>query len=227
MLPRVRILVVEDEAPVRHFLERGLREQGYAVDSTGDGDDALRLARTHAYDVVVLDVMLPGRDGLDVVRTLRADQDPTPVILLTARDAVEDLVAGLDAGANDYIAKPFAFAELLARLRALLRRGSPAASVLQVGSLRIDLAARTVEREGTKIDLTAREYSLLEYLARHAGHVVTRTMIAEHVWDTRYDTYSNVIDVYIRYLRRKIDDPFETRLIHTRRGVGYVLGEGR
>jgi len=227
MLRRVRILVVEDEAPVRHFLERGLREQGYAVDSTADGDDGLRLARAHAYDVAIFDVMLPGRDGLDVVRELRAGEDATPVILLTARDAVEDLVAGLDAGANDYIAKPFAFAELLARLRALLRRGSPAASVLQVGSLRIDLAARAVEREGVKIELTAREYSLLEYLARHAGHVVTRTMIAEHVWDTRYDTYSNVIDVYIRYLRRKIDDPFETRLIHTRRGVGYVLGEGR
>jgi DNA-binding response OmpR family regulator len=224
MLARVRILVVEDEAPVRSFLERGLREQGYVVESTGNGDDALERARAGRYDVVILDVMLPGRDGLEVVRALREVGDATPVILLTARDAVEDLVAGLDAGASDYIAKPFAFAELLARLRALLRRGSPAARVLEVGGLRIDLATRAVEREGVKIDLTAREYALLEYLARHAGHVVTRTMIAEHVWDTRYDTYSNVIDVYIRYLRRKIDDPFDTPLIHTRRGVGYLLG---
>lgn len=224
MLARVRILVVEDETPVRSFLERGLREQGYAVDSTGNGDEALRKALASRYDVLILDVMLPGRDGLQVVRALREAGDATPVILLTARDAVEDLVAGLDAGANDYIAKPFAFAELLARLRAQLRRGSPTASVLEVGSLRIDLASRGVEREGVKIDLTAREYALLEYLARHAGHVVTRTMVAEHVWDTRYDTYSNVIDVYIRYLRRKIDDPFDTPLIHTRRGVGYLLG---
>jgi heavy metal response regulator len=223
----VRILVVEDERALRSFLVRGLRESGYTVDSTGDGKDGLRLARAHRYDAILLDVMLPGCDGLSVVRALREEDDATPVVLLTARDEVDDVVGGLDAGANDYVAKPFAFAELLARLRALLRRGTPTANVLEIGTLRIDLASRTVEREGQEIELTSREYSLLEYLARHAGQVVTRTMIAEHVWDTRYDTYSNVIDVYIRYLRRKIDDPFQTKLIQTRRGVGYVLGTGR
>jgi DNA-binding response OmpR family regulator len=227
MFPAVRILVVEDERALRSFLVRGLREAGYAVDATEDGDDALRLVRANPYDAVVLDVMLRGRDGLSVLAKLREEGDATPVVLLTARQELEDVVTGLDAGADDYIGKPFAFAELLARLRALLRRGTPAARVIQVGTLHIDLASRTVEREGVAIDLTAREYALLEYLARHAGQVVTRTMIAEHVWDTRYDTYSNVIDVYIRYLRRKLDDPFDTKLIHTRRGVGYVLGAER
>ena len=175
------------------------------------------------FDLVVLDVMLPKRDGLQVLKALRAGRMQGPVLLLTARDGVADKVAGLDAGADDYLVKPFAFAELLARVRVLLRRGSPQTSVIQVGDLVIDVASRSVERAGQPIELTSKEFALLEYMARHAGEVVTRTMISEHVWDINFDTLSNVIDVYIRYLRRKIDDPFEAKLIQTRRGVGYVL----
>jgi len=219
----VRVLVVEDEPRVRSFLRRGLVEAGLAVDAVAEGQAALELALANPYDAIVLDLMLPGKDGLEVLRELRSRRCATPVLVLTARDAVEDKVRGLDAGADDYLPKPFAFAELLARVRALLRRGSPQTSVLSVGDLRIDLAARSAERAGRPLELTAKEFALLEYLARHAGEVVTRTMIAQHVWDIDFDTFSNVIDVYIRYLRRKVDDPFETKLIQTRRGVGYVL----
>jgi heavy metal response regulator len=219
----VRILVVEDEARVRSFVRRGLSEAGMAVDAVADGDAALERALVTPYDAIVLDLGLPGRDGLQVLKQLRDRGCRAPVLVLTARDAVEDRVRGLDEGADDYLVKPFAFAELLARLRALLRRGAPDATVLRVGDLSVDLATRSVERAGRRIELTAREFALLEYLARHAGEVVTRTMIAEHVWNIDFDTFSNVIDVYIRYLRRKIDDPFETKLIQTRRGVGYVL----
>ena len=215
--------MVEDQARVRSFLRRGLTEAGMAVDLAEDGDRALALASTTAYDAIVLDLGLPRRDGFDVLRELRERGCASPVLVLTARDAVEDRVRGLDGGADDYLVKPFAFAELLARLRALLRRGSPQSSLLKVGDLALDTAARTAERAGHPLDLTAKEFALLEYLARHAGEVVTRTMIAEHVWNLDFDTFSNVIDVYIRYLRRKIDDPFETKLIHTRRGIGYVL----
>ncbi len=220
----MRILVVEDERALRSFLERGLREAGYAVDAAADGAIGLRLARAHAYDALILDLMLPEREGLEVVGALRREGHSVPVLILTARDELEDRIQGLDAGADDYVVKPFEFAELLARLRALLRRGTPATTSLEVGDLCIDLAAHKVVRAGRTIELTGREFALLEYLARHAGQIVTRTMIAEHVWDTRYDTFSNVIDVYIRYLRRKIDDPHPTKLIQTRRGVGYVLG---
>ena len=171
----------------------------------------------------MLDLTLPGKDGFEVLRELRAAGSSTPVLILTARDAVADRVRGLDGGADDYLVKPFAFAEFLARVRALLRRGSAQTSVIEVGDLSIDLASRTVERAGQRIELTAKEFALLEYLARHVGEVVTRTMISEHVWDINFDTFSNVIDVYIRYLRRKIDDPFGVKLIQTRRGVGYVL----
>ena len=219
----MRVLVVEDEPRVRSFLRRGLVEAGLAVDAVAEGQAALELALANPYDAIVLDLMLPGKDGLEVLRELRSRRCATPVLVLTARDAVEDKVRGLDAGADDYLPKPFAFAELLARVRALLRRGSPQTSVLSVGDLRIDLAARSAERAGRPLELTAKEFALLEYLARHAGEVVTRTMIAQHVWDIDFDTFSNVIDVYIRYLRRKVDDPFETKLIQTRRGVGYVL----
>jgi heavy metal response regulator len=222
----VRILVVEDEARVRSFVRRGFAEAGMAVDVAADGDEALERALSTDYDAIVLDLGLPGRDGLEVLRELRARGCAAPVLILTARDAVEDRVRGLDGGADDYLVKPFAFAELLARVRALLRRGTPQTRVIRVGDLRIDVAARKAERAGRPLDLTAKEFALLEYLARHAGEVVTRTMIAEHVWSLDFDTFSNVIDVYIRYLRRKIDDPFETKLIQTRRGVGYVLQPG-
>lgn len=219
----VRLLVVEDESRVRSFLERGLKEAGFSVDSAADGEAGLRLALLNPYDVVVLDLMLPRLDGLGLIRELRSAGRATPVLVLSARDEVGDRVRGLDAGADDYLSKPFAFAELLARLRALLRRGTARASLIEVGDLRVDLVARTVERAGQRVELTAKEYALLEFLARHAGEVVTRTMIAEHVWDMNFESFSNVIDVYIRYLRRKIDEPFELPLIHTRRGIGYVL----
>jgi heavy metal response regulator len=222
----MRILVVEDEARVRSFLRRGFCEATMAVDEASDGEEALAAAATGNYDAIVLDLMLPGRDGFEVLRELRASGCTAPVLVLTARNAVEDRVRGLDGGADDYLVKPFAFAELLARVRALLRRGSTGPSVIRVGDLEVDVARRTAARAGRALDLTAREFALLEYLARHEGEVVTRTMIAEHVWKLDFDTFSNVIDVYIRYLRRKIDDPFEEKLIHTRRGVGYVLQPG-
>jgi two-component system, OmpR family, copper resistance phosphate regulon response regulator CusR len=219
----MRVLVVEDEARVRSFVKRGLREAGFAVDDTESGEEGLQLALMHTYDAVVLDLMLPGRSGLEIVAELRRSGCATPVLILTAREGVQDRVRGLDAGADDYLPKPFAFEELLARLRALMRRGTAQASVIEIADLRVDLLARKVQRQGVKIDLTQKEFALLEYLARHSGQVVTRTMIAEHVWDMNFDSFTNVIDVYIRYLRRKIDDPFEPKLIHTRRGVGYVL----
>lgn len=219
----VRLLVVEDESRVRTFVERGLQEAGFSVDTASDGEAGLRLALVHPYDAVVLDLMLPRLDGLGLIRELRSAGRATPVLVLSARDEVGDRVRGLDAGADDYLSKPFAFAELLARLRALLRRGTARTSLIEVADLRVDLVARTVERAGRRVELTAKEYALLEFLARHAGEVVTRTMIAEHVWDMNFESFSNVIDVYIRYLRRKIDESFEPRLIHTRRGIGYVL----
>ena len=219
----MRVLLVEDEARVRSFIKRGLIEAGLALDEAADGDRALEIAFEADYDAIVLDLTLPGLDGLEVLRRLRGEGCATPVLILTARDSIDDRVRGLDAGADDYLVKPFAFAELLARLRALMRRGTSLSSVISVGDLTIDLASRKVDRAGIQIDLTSKEFALLEYLARRAGQVVTRTMISEHVWDINFDTLSNVIDVYIRYLRRKIDDPFDEKLIHTRRGVGYVL----
>src|SRR5712692_5456443 len=213
----MRILVVEDERKVAGFIRQGLEEEGHAVEVAGDGATALDLLLgAPPWDLVVLDVMLPKRDGLDVLKTLRGRGLTTPVLVLTARDAVADKVAGLDLGADDYLTKPFAFEEFLARVRALLRRGDgQRAAVLRLDDLSVEPATRRAARSTRRIELTAREYSLLDYFMRHAGRVLTRPMIAEHVWGLDFDAESNIIDVYIGYLRRKIDGPGEARLLHT------------
>jgi len=220
----VRILLVEDEARVAGFIARGLREQTYAVDRAADGEEAVYLAAVNDYDLIVLDVMLPKKDGYAVCRELRAAGLRAPILMLTARDAVDDRVAGLDAGADDYLVKPFDFKELLARLRALLRRsGPPRPAVAQVADLKLDTASHAVERGGRRVSLTAKEYALLEFLVLHEGRVVGREQIAQHVWDEAFDPLSNVIDVYVKRLRAKVDAGFRPRLIHTRRGEGYIL----
>jgi heavy metal response regulator len=220
----MRILLVEDDRKVASFIRKGLAEEGYAVDVAPDGEMGLAMGLDRLHDVIVLDVMLPQKPGFQVLRELRQAKVATPVLLLTARDAVEDKVQGLDAGADDYLTKPFAFAELLARVRALLRRGKAAqAPVLQAADLVLDPATRTVKRGAEAIPLTNREFALLEYFLRNPGRVLTRTMIAEHVWDYSFDAGTNVIDVYVNYLRKKIDAGREPKLIHTVRGVGYVL----
>jgi heavy metal response regulator len=222
----MRILLVEDDRKVASFIRKGLEEEGHAVDLAPDGETGLAMGLDRLHDVIVLDVMLPGKPGFQVVRELRQAKVTTPVLLLTARDAVEDKVQGLDAGADDYLTKPFAFAELLARVRALLRRRTEATSpLLQVADLALDPATRTAKRGGAPVPLTNREFALLEYLMRNAGRVLTRTTIAEHVWDYSFDSTTNVIDVYVNYLRKKIDVGREPKLIHTVRGVGYVLKE--
>ena len=220
----MRILLVEDDRKVASFIQNGLAEEGYAVDLAADGEMGLAMGLDRLHDVIVLDVMLPGNPGFQVLRELRQAHVETPVLLLTARDTVEDKVRGLDAGADDYLTKPFAFAELLARVRALLRRRTTErAPLLQVEDLVLDPATRAVKRGGEAIPLTNREFSLLEYLMRNAGRVLTRTAIAEHVWDYSFDSETNVIDVYVNYLRKKIDTGRDRKLIHTVRGVGYVL----
>jgi two-component system copper resistance phosphate regulon response regulator CusR len=220
----MRILLVEDDPRIARFVAQALREQTYAVDATADGDDALFKASVNDYDAVILDVMIEGRDGFEVCRELRASGSAVPVIMLTARDAVPDRIAGLDSGADDYLTKPFEVAELLARLRALLRRGRAVRPALvNVADLRIDTRAHAVTRAGRRVELTAKEYALLEYLARERGRVLTRAEIAEHVWDENFDPLSNLIDVNINRLRRKVDDGFAAPLIHTRRGEGYML----
>jgi len=220
----MRILVVEDEPKVASFVRRSLEAEHHAVDVATDGEAALERALGGAYDLVVLDVMLPKRDGMAVVRELRAHGQTVPVLLLTARAGVSDKVSGLDVGADDYLTKPFAVEELLARVRALLRRGSSAAApTLTLADLSLDPLTRVVTRAGRRIDLTAREYALLEFLLRNRGRVMSRALIAQHVWGVDFDTFTNVIDVYVNYLRRKIDADFEPKLLHTIRGVGYVL----
>ena len=220
----MRILVVEDDSRIARFVSKGLQEQAYAVDVADNGDEALYKAAINDYDAVVLDVMIPGRDGFEVCRELRASGSIVPVIMLTARDEVKDRITGLDSGADDYLTKPFEVAELLARLRAVLRRGHVLRPpTIEIADLIIDTGGRTVTRSGRDIALTAKEYALLEYLARESGRVVSRSEIAEHVWDETYDPASNLIDVHINRLRRKIEDGFKTVLIHTRRGAGYVL----
>jgi two-component system, OmpR family, response regulator len=220
----MRILLVEDELKMARALRRGLEQEGYAVDMSADGDDALSRAVEFEYDVIVLDVMLPGRDGFSVCRELRGRGRWAPVLMLTARDAVEDRIRGLDAGADDYLVKPFAFGELLARLRALVRRGaSERPPVIAVGDVALDPAAHTVTRDGRPVELSPREFSLLEFLMRHPGEVVGRTRILEQVWDVNYEGFSNVVDVYVGYLRRKLEQPFGRPLIRTVRGVGYAV----
>lgn len=221
----MRVLVVEDESSIARFICQGLREAGYAVDVASDGQEGLNYALAVPYDVLILDILLPKMDGLRLLRELRERGVRTPILLLTARDTVEDRVQGLDSGADDYLVKPFAFPELLARVRALLRR-PPLQSdpILRVGDLEMDTARREVRRAGRRIDLSPREFALLEYLMRHPNRVLTRTQIAEHIWDFDFFTESNVVDVYIGYLRRKIDRGFDRPLIHTVRGVGYQIG---
>ncbi len=221
----MRILLVEDEPRMSGFIARGLREQAYAVDVAPDGESALERAASNDYDAVILDVMLPGISGIDVARRLRADGSDAPILMLTARDAIADRIAGLDGGADDYLIKPFDFGELLARLRALLRRkGEVQPGMLTVADLTLDTAKQDVRRAGKRIELTAKEYALLEFLARRAGAVVGRAEISEHVWDETYEPFSNTIEVYIKRLRRKIDDGHAVPLIQTRRGAGYSLG---
>lgn len=224
----MRILLVEDEPDAARMLAKGLREHAYAVDVAADGDAAVYQSSITDYDAVVLDVMLPGASGLQVCRELRRRGSPVPVLMLTARDAVEDRIAGLDSGADDYLPKPYDFGELLARLRAVIRRGArpPVPEIINVGDLQLNTASRQVQLSNRPLSLTAREYALLEYLAHHAGSVVSRADIAEHVWDEHYDPLSNVIDVYVQRLRRKVDIPGQESLIRTRRGEGYQLRTG-
>ena len=219
----MRILVVEDEKKVASFIKKGLQQEGHAVDSVHDGVEAVRMATEFEYDLMVLDLMLPQKPGLEVLKTVRWKRPLLPVLVLTAKGALEDKVAGLDAGADDYLIKPFAFAELSARIRALLRRGSQESSTLRVADLEMDIATRKVRRGGQPVDLKLKEYALLEFLMRNAHRPVTRTMIVEHVWDIHFDSVSNVVDVHINSLRNKIDKGFSRTLIHTVRGVGYVL----
>jgi heavy metal response regulator len=223
----VRILLVEDEPNAARMLAKGLGEQTYAVDVVGDGDKALELAGANDYDLILLDVMLPRKDGFAVCRELRRAGYATPVLMLTARDSVEHRISGLDCGADDYLIKPFDFRELLARMRALLRRG-PALrpEIIQVADLSIDTRAREVYRGARRVELTAKEYALIEYLARRSGQIVGRHEIAEHVWDQNFDPLSNLIEVYVLRLRRKIDEGYKVKLLHTRRGLGYVLRPG-
>ncbi len=223
----MRILVVEDEKKVSSFIKKGLEEESYAVDVAGDGEDGLYMAETYDYDLVILDLMLPKMDGLDVLSSMRSKKIQTPVIILTARSGVGDRVEGLNRGADDYLPKPFAFTELLARVKALLRRSAASrAQKLEAADLVLDPLTRSVTRSGQRVELTAKEYALLEYFLCNKGKPLTRTLISEHVWDINFDSMTNVVDVYVNHLRNKIDKDFEPKLIHTIRGVGYVLKEG-
>ena len=222
----MRILLVEDEPDVAGFIKQGLKQENFAVDVAGDGESALHMAELNPYDLLILDIGLPGKDGISVCRELRNRRRGVPIIMLTARCEVGDRIKGLDSGADDYLGKPFAFDELMARIRALLRRGrTDKSSVLKVADLELDQLRHTVRRAGKTIELTRKEYALLEYLMINVNLVLTRTMISEHIWDANFDSETNVIDVYINYLRRKIDHGRKRSLIRTIRGVGYTLGE--
>jgi len=222
----MRILLVEDDQKVAAFLKKGLKEEQYAVDVSNDGEDALFQSQVNNYDLIILDVMLPKKNGFILCREIRAEGNLTPILILTARDQVEDKVKGLQEGADDYLTKPFAFEELLARIQALLRRTQNyKTKTLQVGELELDPVSRKVTRNGKTITLTGKEYALLEYLMRNKGRVITQSMIIDHVWDMNFDGLSNVVNVYINHLREKIDKEFATRYIHTIRGVGYKIDE--
>jgi heavy metal response regulator len=220
----MRILIVEDEKKVAAFIKKGLEEETYAADVASDGEEGLHLGEQNPYDLIILDLMLPKINGLDILSHLRAKKIETPILLLTAKDSVEDKVEGLNHGADDYLTKPFAFSELLARIRVLLRRGkAETKTTLKIADLTLDLVSHKVNRGNEEIELTGKEYSLLEYFMRNQEKVLTRTMIAEHVWDYNFDTFTNVIDVYVNHLRKKIDKNFPAKLLHTLRGVGYVM----
>ena len=220
----MKILVVEDEKKVASFIKRGLEEEKYEVVTIHDGEEGLNTASEKSFDLIILDVMLPKMDGVTIMKELRARKVLTPVLMLTAKGEVDDIVAGLDSGSDDYLTKPFAFAELLARVRALLRRSElDRGAEIRFADLRLDPVTHKVWRAEKEIDLTAKEYALLEYLVRNPNQVLTRTMIAEHVWDYTFDSFTNIIDVYVNYLRKKIDRDFTTKLVHTVRGVGYML----
>ena len=220
----MHVLIVEDEKKTSAYLRKGLSENGFVVDCVTDGEDALSVLKTAHYDVVILDILLPGRDGWSILQAIRAGRNQVPVLFLTARDSVQDRVKGFELGADDYLIKPFAFSELLARVRSILRRGPiRQPEVIQVADLEIDLIRHKVLRKGKGIDLTAKEFLLLSLLARRTGEVLSRTVIAEQLWDINFESDTNIVDVAIRRLRVKIDDPFDNKLIHTLRGVGYVL----
>jgi heavy metal response regulator len=221
----MRLLLIEDEEKVARFIVKGLEAERFAVDVALEGDKGLELAQTYSYDLIILDLMLPGLSGTDVLRSVRQGNERVPVLILTARDALSDKVQHFEIGADDYLTKPFAFAELLVRVKALLRRGAVSrANLLRVADLEIDRLTQQVRRGGRKIELTGKEYALLEYLMTNAGRVLSRTMIIEHVWDLSFEGATNIVDVYVRHLRNKIDEPFERKLIRTVRGVGYAIG---
>ncbi len=220
----MRILLIEDEKKVANFIERGLKEEYYAVDVAYDGENGIYMAEVNEYDLIILDIVLPIKDGISICKELRGKKINVPVLMLTVKDGVQDKVLGLDSGADDYLTKPFAFEELLARVRALLRRKNQnITTVLKVADLELNQLNHKVERGGKEIALTMTEYSLLEYLMLNANQIVTRTMISEHVWNESFDSFTNVIDVYVNYLRNKIDKDFQKQLIHTVRGIGYIL----
>jgi DNA-binding response OmpR family regulator len=222
----MRVLLVEDEAKVSGFVSRGLAAERFAVDVARDGKTGLELAKTYEYDIIILDLMLPVLPGTELLRQLRRTNSKVPVLVLTARDAVQDKVANFEAGADDYLTKPFAFAELLVRVKALLRRGPVnRSSVIRLDNLELDRLSQQVRRAGRRIDLTSKEYSLLEYMMSNAGRVLSRTMIIEHVWDKSFDGITNIVDVYVRHLRNKVDEPYDRKLIRTVRGVGYVISD--
>lgn len=221
----MRILVVEDQQKLAKLLHRGLSNEGYQVDLAADGETAEIKARTGEFDLIILDILLPQKNGFEVLKTLRSEKNRTPVLVLTARTASEEIVKGLDAGADDYITKPFAFNELFARVRSLLRRGAEAKTALKVADLQLDMVTHRATRKGVKINLTAREYAVLEYLMRNAGSVISRERIAQEVWGFEFDPGTNIVDVYVNHLRKKIDRGFELKLLHTIRGMGYLLSE--